>query len=126
MLADVRNPHLYAEWQDYIEVSEVRDAFRFLIGLAACSKRFTCHIQWKGAVRDFRFIDAAGEQPYSFITNQKWLLFYFRPPAVRADARLRNDLRSQFDSFDENAVGEWIIKLRSISDVESLAALIEW
>ena len=68
--------HLYPEWSRSIESDPVRAAFFHLVGIAASSKRFMCHAQWKGEIRDFRFIDiASGEQPHSFITNQQWLLF---------------------------------------------------
>ena len=126
MLTDAKNAQLYAEWEQFIEAPEARAAFRYLVGLAACSKRFNCHIQWKGEVRDFRFHDTSGEQPHSFITNQRWLLFYFRPPAVRSGAYSRELLAQDFETFEENPAGEWTLKLRSIPDVERLSKHIQW
>ena len=120
MLDGTKNAPLYAEWLDYIEDPAVKLAFLHLLGLAATSTRYSCHIQWKGDVRDFRFHDAGGEQPHSFITNQKWLLFYFRPPALRSGTYSRDAIAADFDSFEENSAGEWHVKLRSIADVERL------
>jgi hypothetical protein len=126
VLIDVKNPKLYSEWLEYIQDADVKAAFLYLIGLAACSRRFRCNIQWKGEVRDFRFHECSGEQPYSFITNQRWLLFYFRASAVRSDHKLRQTLSKVFDSFEENSAGEWTIKLRSISDVGKLTRRVRF
>jgi hypothetical protein len=104
----------------FIEVPETHAAFCYIIGIAACSKRYQCDIQWKGKVRDFRFFDASGEQPYSFITNQRWLLFYFRLPAVRSNVNLRDRLGEAFDSFEENSAGGWTVKLSTVADVDRL------
>ncbi len=120
MLTDTKNGELYAEWLDFIGAPETSAAFCYLIGIAACSKRYKCHIQWKGEIRDFRFLDVSGEQPYSFITNQRWLLFYFRPPAVRSNIHSRDRLAQTFESFEENPAGEWTVKLRTIADVDRL------
>lgn len=121
MLDGAKNSNLYAEWFDYISDASVKQAFLYFVGLAAASDRFSCHVQWKGDVRDFRFHDASGEQPHSFITNQHWLLFYFRPPAIQSGGFSRDALTMDFDSFEENPAGEWHIKLRTIADVDRLA-----
>jgi hypothetical protein len=121
MLTGAQNSELYSEWAAFIQSAQTREAFNFIVGLAASSKKFNCHIQWKGDnVRDFRLHDAKGEQPYSFITNQQWLLFYFWPPAVRAGIPSRERLAQDFDSFNENPKGEWTVKIRSIDDVKRL------
>jgi hypothetical protein len=118
---------LYPEWSKAIEADDARAAFHYLIGIAASSRRYVCHAQWKGEVRDFRFIDASSnEQPYSFITNQRWLLFYFRAPAVRSGVQTRDAVSARFDTFNENAAGEWTVKLASLGDVERLSQVIAW
>ena len=121
MLTDVKNPELYSEWREFIESPETRAAFCYLVGIAACSKRFLCHIQWKGQVRDFRFHEISGDQPYSFITNQQWLLFYFRPPAVRSASHSVATLGPDFDTLQQNPAGEWALKLKDIADVQRLS-----
>lgn len=120
MLTDVKNAELYRDWHDFLEEPAARQAFLYLIGIAACSSRYSCHIQWKGEVRDFRFHDMGGEQPFAFITNKRWLLFYFRLPAVRSSTIDRAMLAADFDSFNENAAGEWTVKLRCVGDVDRL------
>jgi hypothetical protein len=126
VLTDAKNSELYADWLNFIEVPETRAAFCYIVGIAASSKRYSCHIQWKGQVRDFRFHDVSGEQPHAFITNQRWLLFYFRPPAVRSNTYSRDRLAKDFDRFWETPKGEWTVKLRDIADVERLSKHIQW
>lgn len=126
MLTGTRNPELYREWERFIEARETRAAFRYLVGIAACSAKYHCHIQWKGKVRDFRFHDRDGKQPFAFITNQRWLLFYVRLPAVRGTSTSTlKELKRAFDDAKLNAAGEWTIKLKSISDVDLLRQFID-
>ena len=125
-ITDARNTHLYTEWANFIETPPTRGAFCYIVGVAACSPRFLCHIQWKGQVRDFRFHEASGDQPFSFITIRRWLLFYFRLPAVRSGAYLRDLLEKDFRSFRENPQGEWTIKLRNIADFDRLLTHVNW
>ena len=126
MLTDTKNAELYVEWISFIEAPETRAAFQYLVGIAASSKRYRCHIQWKGDVRDFRFHDISGEQPHAFITNQRWLLFYFRPPAIRSGAYSRDRVAQDFDTFNENSAGEWTVRLQTIADVDRLGHHIRW
>ncbi len=94
--------------------------------MSACLGKYNCEIRWKGEVRDFRFFDTGGEQPFSFITNQQWLLFYFRLPAVRSNRYSKERVSELFDSFVENSAGEWTVKIRSIADVERIANYLGW
>lgn len=127
MLEGTKNPELYEQWLDFIEDAEVKEAFLSFVGVAAASTRYRCHIQWKGKVRDFRFHEMASEeQPHSFITNQHWLLFYFRPPAVRSGAYSRAALEADFDSFEETPEGEWHVKIRSRADLKRLSRHVQW
>ena len=111
---------LFANWSEYIKDNQVRSAFWYLIGVAACLRRFECKICCKGEVRDFRFFDSSGEQSFSFITNQKWLLFYFRLPVVRSSSYSKDRISSLFKSSSENPAGERTIKLTSGTDVDCL------
>lgn len=124
MLADVRNAHLYRDWADHIASVETKDAFRYFVGLAAEDSRYTCHPHKKGEVRDFRFADEQGRQPFAFIVNRNSLLFYFRKPAIQSKQWTKNLLAEHFDSVEENASGELTIKLVGIADVQKLWRLI--
>jgi hypothetical protein len=126
MIAGATNAALYAEWLGHIEAEETKDAFTFIVGLAAALMSYTCHPQHKGVVRDFRFfLSETQEMPFAFIPNKSWLLFYFRAPAVRSRAYSPSTLKDAFeDSFVENARGEWTVKLRCVSDVKRLWSIL--
>jgi len=122
MLASDSEAELIAEWLAYIKDRDTRAAFCYLVGMSACLRRYNCRIKWKGEIRDFQFFDSSGEQPFSFVTNQKWLLFYFRTPALRV-GRFSTE---QFGSFNQNRAGEWTVKIKCIDDVDRLAKFLGW
>ncbi|MFO1114068.1 MAG: hypothetical protein U1E28_00165 [Beijerinckiaceae bacterium] len=125
MIADARNADLLAEWADSIENDGTKEAFLLLVGAASALRSMTCHPQFKGTIRDFRFIDTNGEQPFSFITNKSSLLFYFRPPSVRSGAYAFDRLKAAFESASTNPKGEWTVRLESIDDVQRLRRYLE-
>ncbi len=124
MIADAKHAELYCEWLDYIENHETKDACRFFVGLAASLKYLECYPVQKGTVKDFRFFDTKGEQPFAFIPNKQWLLFYFRLPAIRSGHYVLEIVRSKFDPVNVNTKGEWTLKLTNIADVQRLWALV--
>lgn len=127
MLANSFNSELYCDWQGHIIDKETRDAFIYTVGFAACLSDYKCHPQYKGKngpLRDFRFYDSNNEMPFAFIINQQWLLFYFRAPAVRSNQYTFDYIRKVFPSAQINNGGEWTIKIRSISDVKTLIAIL--
>jgi hypothetical protein len=126
MLVNDINNELFAEWSDSITDERARAAFWYLIGVSACLEDYRCQIQWKGEVRDFRFYAENDEQPFSFITNQEWLLFYFRKPAIRSGRFSVQKLKDLFDSFNENSAGEWTVKIAGVSDAHLLARTLGW
>jgi hypothetical protein len=117
---------LIANWCEFIVDENVLSAFLYLVGLSASIEKYTCEIRWKGKVRDFRYLTVDRQQPFSFITNTKWLLFYFRAPAVRSGRYSGADLSELFESFHENRAGEWTVKLRTIVDVNKLSVFLRW
>jgi hypothetical protein len=123
MLSDAKNASLIPTWLDHIESEQARDAFVYVVGQAAALVEYQCYAQQKGEVPDFRFL-RGNEQPFAFIPNKQWILFYFRAPAVRSGMYKLSSLQQQFDSATENTRGEWTVKLRSISDAKRLWALL--
>ena len=126
MLVNDIHDKLFNEWSESIIDDEVRAAFWYLVGLSACLNSHECRIQRKGEIRDFRFYERGGEQPFSFITNQQWLLFYFQPPAIRSGRYSKERLLELFDSFKENPDGEWTVKIRSVGDADCVAKYLGW
>ena len=119
-IRDAYGCDLYREWCEYIRDEAVKDLYRLLVGWAASVNGYTCHPQRKGVVRDVRFVDASGEQPYAFIVNRNSVLFYFRLPAVKSGRHSLNDLKRKFPSASKNARGEWRLPLRSVGEAQRL------
>lgn len=124
MLADSVNSDLYPIWLAHVSEPETRDAFVYLVGFAATLKSLTCHAQFKGAVRDFRFYASDKQQPFSFIINKKWLLFYFRQPSVRSGKYSLASLRQQFPSLKVNPRGEWTVRIASLQEARRLTSTL--
>lgn len=117
-------PENYSDWLERIESADVRSAFIHLVGLAACSRTLICHPQLKGQsgpIRDFRFYDEHGEQPFSFITNRrKPLLFYFRHPATRSQEYSFDDVQRLFPGAKNPQAEEWTVPIATVADAERL------
>lgn len=121
MIVNATHAALCPDWADYTQKPQVREAFQYFVGIAATTRKFDCSCQWKGQVREFSF-ERNGQMPYAFITNQHWLLFYFRDPAVRSGRHSPTQLARDFCDFNNNPNqgNEWTIKIRSICDVQRL------
>jgi hypothetical protein len=120
MLSETISAALYPEWLAHVQTPEARDAFVFLVGYGATLKRYTCYVQRKGVVRDFRFKSADGKLPYAFIVNRKWLLFYFRLPNLGPGGFSPKSIVKSFPEAKLNRRGEWTVKLHDVEDVRRL------
>ena len=125
MLSDSINSNLYPEWLSHVKSETAKDAFRYLVGAAALLKKYTCHVQSKGVVKDFRFIDQNNEQPFAFIVNMKWLLFYFRAPSIRSGSFALDELQDSFPLASKNNRGEWTIRIHNIQEACVLMKYLE-
>jgi len=104
-----------------------KDAFVYITGYAACLSQYKCHPQFKGKngpLRDFRLFNTLNEQPFSFIVNQKWLLFYFRSPSVLSRQYSFDLVKDALPSASINSREEWTIKIRTIGDVKTLINIL--
>ena len=70
--------------------------------------------------RELRF-EANGDWLYSAVLNQKWVLWYFRKPALNAGLIDPGKTKEHFPASEETSRGE--IKLRVRSSPEALAVL---
>lgn len=118
-------PELYCEWLEHISDPEARNAYLYLLGLAACSREYVCFPKQKGVVRDFRYVDSAKRQHFAFIPNAGWLLFYFRLPAIRTGRYSITELQAAFGSVGTNKAGEWTVKIANIADADRLWKIID-
>jgi hypothetical protein len=124
MLTDSLRAELYYDWHAYIDDENARDAFCYIVGLAATLRSFGCYPKAKGEVKDFRFEDEYNAIRFAFIVNKSWLLFYFRKPAIESGKYSQSDLRNAFETARETEAGEWTIRLQSVDDVKRLWRLL--
>ena len=120
MLLNAKNATLLSEHFQHIADADTQDAFAYLVGLAASDPRLQCYGEVKGAVRDFRFLDPAGQQVFSFIVNRESLLFYFRSPAVTSGRYALAELRALFQTASVNNAGEWTVRIQKIAEAREL------
>jgi hypothetical protein len=124
MLADSIGASLYPQWLAHVQTPEARDAFVFLVGYAATLRRYTCHAQRTGVVRDFRLKSTDGGLPFAFTVNRRWLLFYFRLPSLGAGGLSPKAILSSFPKARRNRRGEWTVRLFDVEDVRVLLKLL--
>ena len=120
MLLEAKNAYVLPQHLAHIAAVDAKDAFVYLVGLASSDARFQCYGELKGVVRDFRFYDASGKQPFAFIVNRESLLFYFRAPAVRSGEYELTELQAHFPTASENKSGEWTVRVNDLNDAKRL------
>lgn len=125
MLRNVINAALYTQAARSIKTLSGRGAFALVIGLASCLEQYSCVLELDGTKRTFKFFDSEGQQPYSFIVNQSWLLFYFRKPSLGGKKFCTAELRHIFSSVRKNGLGEVTVKLYSPEDVLQLWKILK-
>lgn len=127
MLSSNHDPSRYADWLNRIKTSNTKEAFRYLVGAAACLRSLQCHAQLKGhrgPLHDFRFMEGSS-QPFSFSINRsKGLLFYFRRPAVRSGRYAFEAVKSELGAVAENQRGEWKVRINTVDDAKRLWAIL--
>lgn len=121
MTIKMADAQLYVDFADYIQVPDVGDAFRFLVGIAATSSKFECAVDDTGNKRDLLF-RRNGRRWYAASARREWLLFYFLAVVVKSNQPWQSKLARAFPSFkpQPNQGTEWTVELRSISDVRKL------
>jgi hypothetical protein len=106
-----------------IKSPQAQEAFCFLLGYASCLNGHEVKIKRQGEVMSVG-IYKGDVCPFAFITNDHWLLFYFRKSAVRSKRYSESDLRRAFDTYKVAQDDEWTVRLRSIDDVRRLIPIL--
>jgi len=125
MLSEAKNAEVLPQHLEYVNTQDARDALMFLVGAAATDSRFQCHGTTKGVVRDFRYYDASGKQPYAFIVNRESLLFYFRTPAVESGKHDFRELQALFTEVNQNNSGEWTVRIADLAGALKLSEFLQ-
>ncbi|MNJ40513.1 hypothetical protein D3C77_354100 [compost metagenome] len=127
MITDARYAQRYVDCYSYIEATQVQEAFCALVGVMASVQDYNCMPDAHGYMDKSIGIYSAlrNEHIFSFVANQKSLLFYFRLPAVRSKKYSYESLCASFDEVKVNSIGEWTVRLLSVDDVKCLLELLQ-
>ena len=121
---------MHAERLKFIASEPVREAYRYLIDYASRLEGYDCYPDWGGSViRSFRYAHNRSQprshHRYSFITNKKWVLFYFRLPSeVGQPNQLIAELNRMFTDVNRNTDGEITVRIKNIGDARRLMEFI--
>lgn len=124
MVLEAKNADLLVQHANHLTSPAAMDALSYLVGSAALHAELRCHADMKGEIRDIRFHDLTGHQPFSAIVNRQSLLFYFRLLAVRCGRYSLTDLQALFDDVGQNNSGEWTVRVSSLEDARKLWSYI--
>jgi hypothetical protein len=119
------NDTILAGHRDNLRDDSGKEAFDALVRVAIDSPHYAVAPAWRGEIRDFRYFDAAAEeQPFAFIINRGYLLFYVRSTGLKRVPGGFGALATQFASIKENSRGEWTVRIASMDDADRLNELL--
>lgn len=119
---------MHAERLKFITSEPVREAYRYLIEYASRLPKYHCYPDMNGVIQSFRYADSKSQprsqHQFSFITNKKWLLFYFRRPddGDRQIDILR--LKHVFPEANKTPKGELTVRVKHVADARRLMAFV--
>ena len=127
MLAHDIDSDLVNEFYEYIQDTEVREAFIYLAGAFTCLRSVEWTVKNQGEVRSVR-VYQDGKRYFSFMPSQKKINFHFRPPVLRDGIYQKEEIRSLFDSFDDSSHKDdehWAIDILNIDDARRLVRALD-
>ena len=120
---DHASPDLHAEFASWLQSTDARAAFDYLLQHASTLPDYRCYLHMQGYLRTFRYsID--GERPFGFIVNRNDLLFYFRSAAQSHPAADVEMLSQRFRDVRRLNNHEICLRISTEQDAKSLVALI--
>ena len=127
MLKGAENSERIAEFYEYIQDGEVKEAFALLVGTFTCLKGVSCRVTSQ-KVRSIA-VDLDGKWCFSIMPSRKKLVFQWRPPVIKMKRYKKDRLKAQFpDSFidDSHKADDehWAIKVKSLDDALLLLLIL--
>jgi hypothetical protein len=124
MLKGAEDSERIAEFYEYIQSGEVKEAFALLVGTLTCLRKVTCRVSPQEKIRSIA-VDQNGVWCFSIMASQKKLVFHWRPPVIKMKQYSKDRLKAQFpDSFtdDSHKAGDehWAVKVESRIDAVRL------
>lgn len=128
MLKGAEDSERIAEFYEYIQDGEVKEAFALLVGTFTCLKGVSCRVTPSKKVRSIA-VDLDGKWCFSIMPSRKKLVFQWRPPVIKMKRYKKDRLKVQFpDSFTDDAHKaddeHWAIKVKSLDDALLLLLIL--
>lgn len=127
MLAYDIDSDLVNEFFEYIQDSDVREAFIYLAGAFTCLRSVEWTVKNQGEVRSVR-IYQDGKRYFSFMPSQKKINFHFRPPVLKDGIYQKEEIRALFASFDDKSHKNdehWAVDILTIDDARRLLRALD-
>lgn len=122
MLKSETDENLISEYRDVVADDGAKRAFDVLLEWARSSKILECFPKPQGYIRSFRYYRGTAWE-FAFIPNAKWVLFYFRKPALKKGKFTRSEILSRFP--DAKALKGGDVSLR-IRDPDRAGAVVDY
>lgn len=124
MLLGIAEQDSYLAYYDIAASQDVRSAYCYMVGWASSLKSHICFPSSHGHIKDFRFM--RGDcWDFSFIPNQKWLLFYFRTPCLKLPHYSPAEILSRFPVAKKTSAGEYHVRISNLEAAVLLSTYIE-
>jgi hypothetical protein len=115
---------LLVAWAKEITEPSAKEALWHIVGFGGCSFAWNCAALMKGYMPVFRFHERKTDKRFfAFIPAQKWLLFYFRKPAIASGNYSWEAVVDVFPDAEKKS-DEWRVRVRSLTEAHLLTRLI--
>jgi phosphatidylserine/phosphatidylglycerophosphate/cardiolipin synthase-like enzyme len=119
MLKGAEDSDRIAEFYEYIQDGEVKEAFSLLVGTFTCLKDVSCRVTSQ-IVRSIA-VDLDGSWCFSIMPSREKLLFQWRPPVIKMKKYKKEKLKAQFpnnfnDDSHKDGDEHWAITVKSLGD----------
>lgn len=124
MLRGNEDADLIRSHYEWITSQEARRAYCYVVGWASTLPGYLCFPGRHGHISDFRFM-RDGQWDFSFIPNRKWLLFYFRTPALRLPNFTGAGITSKFPDAVKTSASEFKLRIATVDRAAQVTDYIE-
>jgi len=100
-----------SEYRDAVEDDGAKRAFDVFIEWARSSRVLECFPKQQGYLRSFRYFRGSAWE-FAFIPNSKWVLFYFRRPAMKSGHFRASEILRWFPEAKELKGGDVSLRIR--------------
>ncbi|WP_447650968.1 hypothetical protein [Pseudomonas abietaniphila] len=129
MIKGAEDSERIAEFYEYIEDGEVKEAFALLLGSFTCYKKVSCRVSAQKKVRSIA-VDYKGKWCFSIMASKQKLVFHWRPHILNMGLCKKAPIKANFgDRFTDKSHKEddehWAVTLKNIQDALILLLILQ-